>query len=177
MQDIVDIVKNVETIYNSNTAFQVLKDFERVLDELDLYVYENWEKGELVAGPKIERHWITCSFMWDQKEMPDPMGGKRLLDYDCKVFYKKDHYLQPKKIEKPEDFRPGTKRGKLERIPVWVVEIQMPKSLVMDMYSAFAKELETDEDMMDVQGMPQDADTMVDDTMATTASDGTEVAV
>lgn len=177
MQDIVDIVKNVETIYNSNTAFQVLKDFERVLDELDLYVYENWEKGELVSGPKIERHWITCSFMWDQKEMPDPMGGKRLLDYDCKVFYKKDHYLQPKKIEKPEDFRPGTKRGKLERIPVWVVEIQMPKSLVMDMYSAFAKELETDEDMMDVQGMPQDADTMVDDTMNTTASDGTEVAV
>ena len=30
MQDIYDIVKNLEGIYDSNTAFQVLKDFERV---------------------------------------------------------------------------------------------------------------------------------------------------
>ena len=36
MQDITDIIKNVETVYESNTGFQVLKDFERVLDELDL---------------------------------------------------------------------------------------------------------------------------------------------
>ena len=27
----------------------VLKDFERVLDELDLYVYKNWEDGELAS--------------------------------------------------------------------------------------------------------------------------------
>ena len=34
MQDIYDIVKNVEGIYESDTRFQILKDFERVLDEL-----------------------------------------------------------------------------------------------------------------------------------------------
>ena len=60
MEDIYDIVKNIEGIYDSNTSFQVLKDFERVLDELDLYVYDNWENGELAAGPKIDRHWVTC---------------------------------------------------------------------------------------------------------------------
>ena len=54
MQDVMDIVKNVEGIYESDTAFSVLKDFERVLDELDLYVYENWEDGELASGPNIE---------------------------------------------------------------------------------------------------------------------------
>ena len=43
MQDVMDVIKNVESIYDSNTAFNVLKDFERVLDELDLYVYANWE--------------------------------------------------------------------------------------------------------------------------------------
>ena len=32
MEDIADIIKNVEGIYESNTGFQVLKDFERVLD-------------------------------------------------------------------------------------------------------------------------------------------------
>ena len=53
MHDVMDIVKNVEGIYESDTAFSILKDFERVLDELDLYVYENWEDGELVSGPNI----------------------------------------------------------------------------------------------------------------------------
>ena len=87
MQDVMDIIKNIESIYDSNTSFQVLKDFERVLDQLDIYVYKNWKEGELASGPNIERHWVTCEFMWPQDEMPDPMGGKRLLDYDCKVSY------------------------------------------------------------------------------------------
>lgn len=135
MEDIYDLVKNVEGIYESNTAFAVLKDFERVLDELDIYVYENWEDGELLAGPEIERHWVSCSFMWNRDNMPDPMGGKRLLDYDCKVFYKKDSITIPRKIRKPDDIRPGTKKGKLDRKEIWVVKIQMPKKLIVDMYS------------------------------------------
>lgn len=135
MEDIYDLVKNVEGIYESNTAFAVLKDFERVLDELDIYVYDNWEDGELLAGPEIERHWITCAFMWNRDNMPDPMGGKRLLDYDCKVYYKKDSIMIPRKIRKPDDIRPGTKKGKLDRKEIWVVKIQMPKKLIVDMYS------------------------------------------
>ena len=43
----------------------------------------------LLEGPNIERHWVTCSFFWDAENMPDPMGGKRLLDYDCKVNLKR----------------------------------------------------------------------------------------
>lgn len=132
MQDVMDIIKNVESIYDSNTSFNVLKDFEKVLDELDLYVYKNWEDGELAMGPKIERHWVTCAFMWDKENMPDPMGGKRLLDYDCKVRYKKESLVSPRKITKPDDVRPGTKKGKLDRKPIWVVEIQMPKKLIID---------------------------------------------
>jgi hypothetical protein len=132
MQDVMDIIKNVEGIYDSNTAFNVLKDFEKVLDELDLYVYANWENGELAMGPKIERHWVTCAFMWPKNEMPDPMGGKRLTDYDCKVSYKKETLVVPRKILKPDDIRPGSKKGKLERKPIWIVEIQMPKKLIAD---------------------------------------------
>jgi hypothetical protein len=132
MQDVMDVIKNVESMYDSNTAFNILKDFERVLDELDLYVYANWEDGELAMGPKIERHWVTCGFMWPRDKMPDPMGGKRLVDYDCKVSYKKDYLVVARKIQKPDDIRPGTKKGKLDREPVWVVEIQMPKKLIID---------------------------------------------
>lgn len=135
MHDIYDIVKNIESIYDSNTAFNILKDFERVLDELDIYVYDNWEDGELASGPDITRHWVTCSFMWARKDMPDPMGGKRLLDYDCKVTYKKDYVIRPRKIRNPNDIRPGTKKGKLDKHPIWLVEIKMPKKLIVDIYS------------------------------------------
>lgn len=139
MHNIYDIIKNVEGIYESTTSFQVLKDFERVLDELDLYVYKNWESGELADGPKIDRHWITCKFFWPRAKMPDPMGGKRLLDYDCKVSYQKSYIAQPRKIRKPDDIRPGTKKGKLDRHPIWIVEIMMPKKLVAEIYGSYSK--------------------------------------
>jgi len=60
------------------------------------------------------------------------MGGKRLLDYDCKVRYKKDTLIVPRKIANPDDIRPGSKKGKLDRKTVWIVEIQMPKKLIID---------------------------------------------
>ena len=137
MKDVLEIIKNIESIYESDVAFTVLKDFERVLDDLDIYVFDNWGEGELVAGPKISRHWVTCSFMWDKNKMPDPMGGKRLLDYDCKVTYGKDKIIKPRKIRTPDDIRPGTKKGKLDTLPIWVVEIMMPKKLIADIYGGY----------------------------------------
>ena len=137
MYDVLDIVKNIDNLYDNNTSFQVLKDFERVLDELDLYVYDNWKDGEVADGPKIDRHWVTCAFTWPRDKMPDPMGGKRLLDYDCKVRYVKSSLVKPRKIRNPDDVRPGTKKGKLDRHPIWIVEIQMPKKLIADIYVGY----------------------------------------
>ena len=76
MKDILDVIKNIQSIYESDMAFTVLKDFERVLDDLDIYVYENWADGELVSGPNISRHWVTCSFMWDRDKMPDEISAE-----------------------------------------------------------------------------------------------------
>ena len=132
MADIKEVLKNIENIYGSTNSLGILKDFERVLDELDLYVYENWIDGELVSGPKDYRYWVTCSFMWPFKKMPNPQGGKRLLDYGCKVSYKKDELSKVRKIKTPDDIRPGTKKGKIDLEPIWIVEIQMPKKLMFD---------------------------------------------
>ena len=38
MKDILDVIKNIQSIYESDMAFTILKDFERVLDDLDVYV-------------------------------------------------------------------------------------------------------------------------------------------
>lgn len=132
MHDIVDVIKNIQTLSENNNAFSVLKDFERVIDELDIYVFKNWEEGELLSGPDVSRYSVKCSFMWPEKEMPDPKGGKRLNDYGCSVVYKKEHILIPRKIKDPDDFRPGTKKGKIDAHPVWVVSIDMPKKLMQD---------------------------------------------
>jgi hypothetical protein len=156
--DQLEVIKNLEAIYDSDYAFRVLKDFERVIDELNIYVYKNWEDGELVKGPDIDRHWVSCMFMWPQDQMPDPAGGKRLSDYDCIVKYGKGEILVPREIKTPDDFRPGTKKGKLDKKPVWYVKVSIPKKLIADIYggSLPIEKLETE----DVT--PASADTMPD---------------
>lgn len=141
MRDIQDVIENIQNLYSSNTSLSILKDFERVLDEMDMYVYKNWKEGELAEGPKVDRHWISASFMWPHKNMPDPMAAKRLLDYGCKVKYEQTHLISPRKVTDPDDFRPGTKKGKLDREPVWLVEIVMPKKLVEDTYNGYMNKM------------------------------------
>jgi hypothetical protein len=135
MQDIVDVIKNIQTLASDDSAFKILKDFERVLDELDLYVFDNWEDGELLAGPEVSRYFVSCKFMWPRDEMPDPKGGERLLDYGCKIKFQKSSILVPRKVYKPSDFRPGTKKGKIDPHPIWIVEIIMPKKLMHDIFT------------------------------------------
>ena len=53
MLDVLKVIENVKGIYESNNSLRVLKDFERVLDELDLYVFENLTKGELISARDI----------------------------------------------------------------------------------------------------------------------------
>jgi len=133
-QDIIDVIKNLQTLGENNNAFRILKDFERVIDELDVYVFKNWEEGEICRGPFVSRYGVKCTFMWDRSEMPDPRGGKRLSDYGCRVTYAKEHILVPRKIKDPSDFRPGTKKGKIDAHPIWTVTIDMPKKLMQDIY-------------------------------------------
>lgn len=137
MHDILDVIKNIDDLYENNTSLSILKDFERVLDEMDLYVYENWENGELAYGPQVDRHWITAGFMWPKEKMPNPIGAQRLLDLGCRIKYEKSHLIEPREIRSPDDIRPGTKKGKLDRKPIWIVEIQMPKKVAFDMYKGY----------------------------------------
>jgi len=140
MHDIVDIVKNIQTLAADDSSFKILKDYERVLDDLDLYVFKNWEDGELLAGPNVSRYFVSCKFMWPENDMPDPEGAERLLEYGCKVTFQKNKILVPRKVRKPSDFRPGTKKGKIDPHPIWVVEITIPKKLMQDIFTG--KELQ-----------------------------------
>jgi hypothetical protein len=132
MADIKDVIANIENLYGSNNSLGLLKDFERVIDELDVYVYENWIDGELLEGPVEDRYFVTCSFMWPKERMPEPKGGMRLLEYGCKVKIGESQISKVRKIKNPDDIRPGTRKGKIDHEDIWIVKITMPKKLMND---------------------------------------------
>jgi hypothetical protein len=154
MYDILDVIRNIDDLYENNTSLGILKDFERVLDEMDIYVYDNWEDGELAYGPQVDRHWITAGFMWPKEKMPDPTAGKRLLDLGCRVKFEKSHLVEPRKIRSPDDIRPGTKKGKLDRKPIWIVEIQMPKKVAFDMYKGYMDKMKAESQGLEDETKP-----------------------
>jgi hypothetical protein len=143
-QDYWQVAENIRDIYLSEGSLLTLLDFERVLDELDLYAFRNWQIGELVSGPDIGKYRVTCIFMWPEKLMPDPRGARRLLPFDCEVKYKKTNMKVPMKIEEPSDYRPGTKKARLIEKKIWLVQITMPKALMSDIRTG-SVELEDEE--------------------------------
>lgn len=124
------IVDNIQGLMTSDSTVSTLMDFERVLDEADIYAFKNWGLGELVDGPIIKRYTVTCTFMWPKSLMPDPRGAKRLLPLGCKVAFKQTGIKVPIEIDRPDDFKPGTHYPKTVDRKVWLVNIVMPKQLM-----------------------------------------------
>jgi hypothetical protein len=130
--DYVSIIDTVKGIFTSDGSMNTLLDFERVLDESDLYAYRNWEIGELVQGPDVKRYTVSCVFMWPYKLMPNPKGAKRLVSIGCKVKFAKSKIEVPVEVTDYEDYVPGTRYPKMAPKPVWFVFIEIPKDLLDD---------------------------------------------
>jgi hypothetical protein len=151
-EDYWQVADNIRDIYMSEGTITTLLDFERVLDEVDVYAFKNWEIGELVAGPEISKYRVACTFMWPEKLMPDPRGGRRLLPFDCEVSYRKVEMKIPIKITDPSDYREGTKKARIIEKPVWLVEIVMPKSLMSDIRTG---SIEMEDQEIDLEELDQ----------------------
>lgn len=158
-EDYWQVADNIRDIYMSDGSLSTLLDFERVLDEMDIYAFRNWSIGELVEGPDIGKYRVTAIFMWPERLMPDPRGARRLLPFDCEVIYKRQKIKIPIRIDDPSDYQPGTKKARIVERPVWLVEITMPKSLLNDIRTG-SIEMEGEEvDLEDLdQAYEQDLD-------------------
>ena len=130
--DFISIVDTIKNIYMSDGAMNTLLDFERVLDEADLYAFRNWELGELVQGPDVRRYSVACVFMWPYKLMPNPRGARRLVAIGCKVKFAKSEVKVPVEVTEYDDYIPGTRYPKSKPKQVWFVYIEIPKSLLDD---------------------------------------------
>lgn len=146
------VADNIKKLYMSDGSILSLLDFERVLDELDLYAFKNWSLGELVSGPVIGRYKVSCTFMYPASLMPDPRGGRRLLPFDCEVKFKKTEISIPIKVKDPDDYLPGTHKARLIKRPVWLVEITMPKSLMTDIRTG---SIDLEDESIDLEDLDQ----------------------
>jgi hypothetical protein len=77
--------------------------------------------------------------MWPEKDMPEPAGGKRLLEYGCKVQVAETAISKVRRIKTPDDIRPGTRKGKIDQEPVWMIKITMPKKLMNDINRGYTE--------------------------------------
>jgi hypothetical protein len=130
--DFVSIVDTIKNVYMSDGSMSTLLDYERVLDEADLYAFKNWKHGELVQGPEIGRYNAKCIFMWPYKLMPDPKGAVRLTKNGCKVRYGRGKIKVPVEVKDYDDFVASTRYPKMHERKVWFVEIVIPFELMED---------------------------------------------
>lgn len=128
--DFVSIISTIKGIMTSDGSMSTLLDFERVLDEADLYAFKNWILGELVQGPDSGRYTVKCVFMWPYKLMPDPNGAKRLAQIGCNLRFAKSKIKVPIEVKDYDDFVQGTRYPKMVEKKIWFVEIEIPKDLM-----------------------------------------------
>lgn len=128
----VSIISTIKGVMTSDGTMSILLDFERVLDEADLYAFRNWLLGELVQGPNVGKYSVKCVFMWPYKLMPDPRGAKRLASVGCNVRFTKHKLKVPIEVKTYDDFVQGTRYPKMIEKEMWFVQIEMPKELMND---------------------------------------------
>lgn len=127
MTDLETIKNSLTMISKGEGILDMLLEFERTLDNTEIFAYKNWILGELVEGPEISRYWFKVVFMYPLKKMPDPDGGLRLTKIGAKVNFKKGIFKKPVKVEGPADWvDPQSKRAKMIEHEVWLVTIELP---------------------------------------------------
>lgn len=149
-------VETIKNVFTSDASMATLMDFERVLDNADLYAFKNWDLGELVDGPHVKKYIVSCMFQWPYKLMPDPRGAKRLLMLGAKLKFKKTKIKVPIEIKNESDFVPGTKYPKTVLKSVWLVYIQLPRDLIEDIREGSIDLAGQEIDLQDIDDAYQD---------------------
>lgn len=134
--------ENVIVRLSDNTDLvDIMISIENYLDINDMYAFKNWINGEIVDGPFVKKYWVRVTLKWDYKDMPDPSACSRLLKHGTKIKYRKAVEEVPVEIKSPDDYQPGTKKPKMKKEKVWLVDLLIPRKFVenintevMDLY-------------------------------------------
>lgn len=168
-KELADIKQRLSEINNNSGVLDMLIEFEKTLDNTELYTFKNWFAGEIVEGPDIERYWFKVKLMYPYKMMPDPMGAMRLEKIGCKVAYDKDIFKVPAEVgEMGASRSAASKQTKLKQHKVWIISIDMPIRFIDEGVEDRMDSLNTEVDTDDVSDSYDDnadiVDTGTDDT-------------
>jgi len=135
MIDINEIAATISSIKKNRNTLNLLLEFEGILDDLHIYAYENWIKGEIIKGPIISKYWVEVYLMYPEQHMPNPEAAERLIKHGCYVFYQKEKLNSNVKIKTPDDIT-RTDSGKVATknkiSTVYIIKIVMPRHLLTD---------------------------------------------
>jgi hypothetical protein len=161
----------LERIASSKILLDVLIAFEDFLDSNDIYAYKNWLRGEVVAGPIIDRYWVTVLLKYPFGAMPDPLGAQRLMDQDIKVKYKKigeEFFFKDLSMIDSQNLTGLGFSTKLNLqqtpppnkiVPLWLVEITMPRRFIE---GVIEQDLSDYDDRLDLEDISDAKDADID---------------
>lgn len=114
---------NLRRIYAHSNLLDVLVEIEKVLDNLDIYVFDGWESAEIIAGPEFRRYWVDVALMFESR--PDTKCLNRLIQHGIGVKKK----MLKKKTAKVDD--KGKQSTELKK--VFVIILNVPRHLLSDL--------------------------------------------
>lgn len=127
MTDLDSIKSTLVNVSKGTGILDMLIEFERTLDNAEIFAYKNWIMGELVEGPIIGRYWFKVVLMYPYALMPDPDAGLRLTKLGARVSFRKGSFSKPVKVRGPQDWvNPETKQAKMAHHDVWLVTVDLP---------------------------------------------------
>ena len=59
MINVNDTINNHFKVHKRASLLDILLEFDKFLDDLNLYSYANWLDGEVIDGPELTRYWCT----------------------------------------------------------------------------------------------------------------------
>lgn len=131
----------IARLSDNKDLVDIMIAIEDYLDSNDMYGFKNWIEGEVVSGPYVKKYWVKVVLKYPYKKMPDPSAGLRLLKHGTKIGYQLSYEEIPIKVEKPDDFQAGTKKPKMKKEKIWLVDLLIPRRFVesiskelMDLY-------------------------------------------
>jgi hypothetical protein len=137
----------INRISDNEDLIDILVDIENYLDSNNLYVYKNWKLGEVVAGPFTKPYWIKITLKYPYRQMPDPEGGLRLLQHGTKIHFRKAEELVPVKVKSESDYQPGTKKPRLKKVPIWLIDMMIPRKFVRNLDKEILDQYEEEVDV------------------------------
>ena len=144
-----DIKDTIQKLFDDDGLREILLSVEEYLDNMDLYVFENWIDGELVSGPIVSKYLVECTFKYFLDAMPDPRGALLFNNQDTKVEFKRDFEMVPIEIPlSPNDVDASTNKNKAKRKEIILVKFTIPRKLI-DSNSVKEYEILDQDDLVD----------------------------